>query len=262
MQAPGIVYLASELQQAAEKRWRRRAAGALPAAATLPLSLRVEPGASGLTIASAPVEAGAPAPKLKAKRLRDGTIELSLRPGQLASPPAGAGAAPAHHRPRAWPFAALGPESLLHWEALLRSVLAAHPHRLPKVAQRGVGLRLDSTRVSSMSLLKFEMHLLAPAQPPVAVALPGAVAAPGAGDAVPQVWEAFVQLQLGKDGNVEYLPLKVQRKAAFYSTLSLAGSRDASVRGLGYESSEMGVARAVAAGNAEGAAPQWDDWGE
>jgi hypothetical protein len=89
--SPGVQYLAAQLRQLADERAAEAAAagGAGGAGGSLReplrrlplLSLDAELAGEGLTVAAASVQAGEAPPRLRARRLECGALELSLRGG-------------------------------------------------------------------------------------------------------------------------------------------------------------------------------------
>ncbi len=86
-QSPGVQFLSGQLRLLAEQRAAQAQAQAGGGARSLReqlrrlplLSLDVEPAGGGLTVAAAAAEGGGEPPRLRARRLEDGSLELSLR---------------------------------------------------------------------------------------------------------------------------------------------------------------------------------------
>ncbi len=120
-QSPGVQFLAAQLRQMAEQRAEEAQQAAASADASsgkgrslrqqlkqLPLlSLEVEPAAAGLTLAAAAVEPGAEPPRLRARRLPDGSLELSLRQSPVAAAKGGSRFSAVGHI-WAWPLPQVG----------------------------------------------------------------------------------------------------------------------------------------------------------
>lgn len=122
-QSPGVQFLAAQLRQMAEQRAEEALQAAADADTTtssskgrslrqqlkqLPLlSLEVEPAAAGLTLAAAAVEAGAEPPRLRARRLPDNSLELSLRQSPVAAGKGGSRFSAVGHI-WAWPLPQVG----------------------------------------------------------------------------------------------------------------------------------------------------------
>lgn len=115
-----------------------------------------------MTILSARQPGERKAPKLRLKKVQDGTLEVTLRdPDEAAAATAAAaaaaqpgGVAPGTVAPKtwAWPLPLVGLQDWVPYESLLRSILAAQPMRnVQQGLEKGVGLKLtrSSVRVRS-----------------------------------------------------------------------------------------------------------------
>ncbi len=119
----GIHYLAEQLK-------------AIAVNSSLPLlSLELEPAdpSLGLVILSDADVPHAPPPRLKVRVDGRGGVDVSVRQGEVAAPGDPAARASALARQWAWPLPHVDLSSLVPFEALLRSILAAHPFNLDKV---------------------------------------------------------------------------------------------------------------------------------
>ncbi|KAG2437068.1 hypothetical protein HYH02_011328 [Chlamydomonas schloesseri] len=286
--APGIMYLASRLREAAVEVATNASLKAGQQAPPPPLlSFDIETVAPGaLRVTSAPElppglmgGAAEPAPRLRVRRQAGGTVELSLRQGQVSHVPSGgsggAGGSPAFNaaalaRTWAWPLPHAGATSWLPYESLLRSVLAAHPFNVEAVARRGIGMRLTKSSIQGVHMIAFDMMVRSRTpRPPELEGQPYEW-----NENQMEVWEAVVQVQpnepekLTRGGSsssgssssssgagFSFVPLHVARKAAYQNTLSvsraaqlaaLTGGRNESVAGLvpgdGYDTEDLGLA--------------------
>ncbi|EFJ48466.1 hypothetical protein VOLCADRAFT_90713 [Volvox carteri f. nagariensis] len=278
--APGIVYLAEQIRKSAESAANSsshsgREAGARgKQGAPAVLSLEVETVAPGaLTLTSAPElpppYAAAAAPRLKVRRLAGGSVELSLRQGQLT--PADTFNPAAVSRVWAWPLPHTDSSSWLPYETLLRSILASHPFNVDKVIRRGIGLRLTKSSIQGTHLIAFDMEVRARSPRP-----PELEGAPYEWNEMPlEIWEAVVQVQpqgqthtqaaAAEGGSTtttsaaagegfRFVPLHAKRKQTFQNTLTmsrsamilaLTGGVNATVGGPdgdGYDQVELGLA--------------------
>lgn len=126
-----------------------------------------------MTILAARQPGDQQAPKLKLKKLHDGTLEVSLRDSEAAEAAVAAaaaaaqpgGVAPGALAPQvwAWPLPLVGLQDWVPYETLLRSILAAQPlQQLQRELQKGVALRLTKSSVTGVSLVHFDMELAGP----------------------------------------------------------------------------------------------------
>lgn len=126
-----------------------------------------------MTILAARQPGDQQAPKLKLKKLHDGTLEVSLRDSEAAEAAVAAAAAaaqpggvvPGALAPQvwAWPLPLVGLQDWVPYETLLRSILAAQPlQQLQRELQKGVALRLTKSSVTGVSLVHFDMELAGP----------------------------------------------------------------------------------------------------
>ncbi|KAG2429832.1 hypothetical protein HXX76_010614 [Chlamydomonas incerta] len=285
-QAPGIMFLASRLREAAVEAATNaslRAGGQAPPPPLLAFDVEtVAPGSLRLTSAPQlpPELATEPAPRLRVRRAAGGTVELSLRQGQL-SPAGGAGGAPAFNaaalaRSWAWPLPHTAAASWLPYESLLRSVLAAHPFNVEAVARRGIAMRLTKSSIQGVHMIAFDMMVRSRTpRPPELEGQPYEW-----NEKQMEVWEAVVQVQPNEGGSsgststgssstssttgssgsgsgssFSFVPLHVARKASYQNTLSvsraaqlaaLTGGRNESVAGRvpgdGYDTEDLGLA--------------------
>eukprot|EP00198_Chlamydomonas_reinhardtii_P003149 XP_001692485.1 predicted protein [Chlamydomonas reinhardtii] len=286
--APGIMFLASRLREAAIEAATNASLKAGRQAPPPPLlSFDIETVSPGsLRISSAPelppeLAGTEPAPRLRARRQAGGTVELSLRQGQV-SPAGGAGgsalssgaaAALALARPWAWPLPHTAAASWLPYESLLRSVLAAHPFNVEAVVKRGIAMRLTKSSIQGVHMVAFDMMVRSRTPRP-----PELEGQPFEWNEKPmEVWEAVVQVQPNEGASsgssstfgagssssstgssssgYSFVPLHVARKAAYQNTLSvsraaqlaaLTGGRNESVAGRvpgdGYDTEDLGLA--------------------
>lgn len=128
---------------------------------------------STVTILAARQPGEQQAPKLRLKKLPDGTLDVSLRDSEAAEVAAAAaaaaaqpgGIAPGALAPKvwAWPLPLVGLQDWVPYETLLRSILAAQPlQALQRELQKGVALRLTKSSVTGVSLVHFDMELAGP----------------------------------------------------------------------------------------------------
>lgn len=59
----------------------------------------------------------------------------------------------------AWPLPHLAMSNWVPYEAMLRSVLAAHPFVIDKVMRSGISLRLTKSTIKGVNLIAFEMEV-------------------------------------------------------------------------------------------------------
>ncbi|KAG2496285.1 hypothetical protein HYH03_005518 [Edaphochlamys debaryana] len=272
--SPGIMYLAAEFRKRALKAANgtlggegagKGKKGSAPKPPELLLSFEVETIAPGaLTISSVPelpAGQGAPraAPRLRVKRQPGGTVELSLRQGEVAPVDAGIDYAALSHV-WAWPLPHMPAASWLPYETLLRSVLAAHPFHLDSVINKGIGMRLTQSAIQGVHLLAFDMEVRATAPRPAEL------------DGTPfewnerplEIWEAIVQVHprsadaaSGKKADAggpgyTFVPLTAQKKASFQNTLAVSrsalllsltnGDNSTALPDSGYDQHEVGLA--------------------
>lgn len=223
------------------------------------LSLEIVPAGTGLTVLSASMEPGnSSPPKLKVKKLLQHgagsrAIELSLRPGQVASKRPEVWQPPP---PLTWPLVDVPAAQWVPYESLLRGILTSHPFNFEQVSQRGIALRLTKANVTGISFLKFNMQLTGQVQPPMAVSLPEPImqATADSAQGTLQTWEVYVQLGSRPDGSVSYTPIKAERKEVLFSTVTvsslslLLSGNESLPTPLGYESSSMGIAQHAESG--------------
>lgn len=135
---------------------------------------------STVTILTARQPGEQQAPKLRLKKLSDGTLELSLRDSEAAAAATAAAAASAQPggvapgalaaKVWAWPLPLVGLQDWVPYETLLRSILAAQPlQQLQQELQKGVALRLTKSSVTGVSLIHFDMELAGPVKDEAAV---------------------------------------------------------------------------------------------
>lgn len=267
--APGMLYLAGELYRAATN--ASLGLGDAAGRTKQLLSFEIEPAGSTVTILSARQPGEQQAPKLRLKKLSDGTLELSLRDSQAAAAATAAAAASAQPggvapgalaaKVWAWPLPLVGLQDWVPYETLLRSILAAQPlQQLQQELQKGVALRLTKSSVTGVSLIHFDMELAGPVTDQPAV-LPADVLLDmdrvEGGEEALELWEAVVEIREkhGGSGEVDFVPVSVKRKHAYHSTLTLSPSALALAMGegnftrpLGTESMDLGLARNAGGG--------------
>jgi hypothetical protein len=170
--APGMLFLAGELYRAATNASLRGLADARGRAKQL-LSFELEPAGASMTAFAARQPGQRAPPKLRLRKAADGTLELSLRDADAAAAAhatAAAAAAPGGVPPGAlapqswaWPLPLVGLQDWLPYEQLLRSILAAQPlQSLQQGLQQGVALKLTKSSITGVSLIHFDMQLVAP----------------------------------------------------------------------------------------------------
>lgn len=277
--APGVLYLAQQLQRLA-----------LNSSASL-LTFDVEPASQdrGLTISSsspsapaapgstsagpsrrpgrhAEAEAAAPPPpRLKLKRVKDGSVVLALREGQLSTPAQVCALDLAEaSRPWAWPLPHVELSSLVPYEALLRSILTAHPFDLAKVQRKGISIKLTKSEIRGVRLMAFEME--------VRSELPANNAEEGDQQGKPvkglapdntqvHIFDVVVQVTEGSgfEGRspqgLHYRPVSVKLRRTHGSTMTMnraaldmlkrggAATNDSAAVPLGFDHHDTGVAR-------------------
>lgn len=138
---------------------------------------------STVTILTARQPSEQQAPRLKLKKLPDGTLELGLRDPDAAAAATKAataaaqpgGVAPGTLVPKmwAWPLPLVGLQEWVPYETLLRGMLAAQPlQQLHQELKKGVALRLTKSSITGISLMHFDMELSGPVAPEDAAVLP------------------------------------------------------------------------------------------
>lgn len=240
--APGALYLSKELYQRALNRSSTGKQGPL-------LSFLVEPGGggSGISLMTASEVPDGKGPRLKLKKREEGTLDISLRDQVV---PSDKGLT----HPWAWPLPHVNMSHWIPYESLLRGILASKAFDMKRVQQEGIALKLKESSVSGVSLLHFDMDLIGEdlsGDPTGANILETFLTE---GDAKQysstfEKWEALVQVKEKAGGGLEYIPVSVQRKDAYYSTLTLAPGAMKLLSGggagdmTGYESYDLGIAR-------------------
>jgi hypothetical protein len=247
-----MMYLANELYRSATN-----ASLGVDGKARMLLSFEVEPAAtSTMTIISAVLPGETHPRQLRAKRMPDGTLDITFRSaeeideaGAAAKAAAGGrcGLAPGAlaHVPWAWPFPMVQMSDWVTYENLLRGLIGSVPLR--KALKEGVAMKLKRSSVKGVSLIRFEMQLKGSSevgllQPPEEVFNPDLAQ----GELTPlEVWEAVVQVKDSKDKaeGVEFVPLSVKRKHAYHSTLTLSPAGWANFVGMGNKTTPLGTER-------------------
>lgn len=146
--SPGILYLATKLRGMAVN-------------SSLPLlSFEVVPAfPGGLVVMSSPQFYHEAAPRLKVKKLKDGTVELTMRPDQVSTGPPNL-AALAHTW--AWPLPHVDLSQWVPYESLLRGMITAMPFKIDKINKKGIPLRLTKSNIKGVSLVHFDMVVTRP----------------------------------------------------------------------------------------------------
>lgn len=283
--APGMLYLASELyRQATNASFASEVSSSRsrqllsfqvePASSSSSSSHAAAPVAGGITAISAALPPSDAPARLRARRLADGSgIEVALRDPPAAaaaraealsaSAPGGVAPGAVASPPFSWPLPLVRQSSWLPYEQLLRGVIASHPFNLRGALRDGAPLRLTQSSLHGVSLVSFEMELMAGDPPPgkgppplgdMAVKLLKGIDAEsvleGSRGSL-EVWEAVVQVKERADGagGFEYIPVSVKKRHGFHSTLTLSpsGLADAIGRGNGSEIYSMTVLPITAA---------------
>ncbi|GAX80708.1 hypothetical protein CEUSTIGMA_g8143.t1 [Chlamydomonas eustigma] len=248
--APGILFMSQQLRGLASN---SSDMGALPL-----LSFDVEPVSHGALSLSSEGELVGEESRLKVKKLKSATIELSPRLGrQLAAANQAFNLGSLTHV-WAWPLPHIDMSSWLPYESVLRGILSSHPFNVANVVQGGIPLKLTKSSIKGISMMVFDMHVRSQVENtdmPEEFPLPRH-------ETPLEIWEVMVQI-LEEDSSAavsmeaksaqasrfKYLPLSVRRKAVFGNTMTLSSSSmemmfmgNSSVP-RGYESLDLGVAR-------------------
>lgn len=299
--APGMLYLSEQLRtrlnragdtapldkgskasgKGASSRKGSEKGGSNAGSAARGVMLDIVSAGSGVSLATAALTPGGVAPRLKARRMRPGVLELVLKGAgatlpatqkdlagedstlapsstAVAPPPP----APASRAPRvpnsshvgsskptwAWPLPATPLSEWVPYETLLRGILASHPFSdVDALTRRGVALRLRSSSLTGVHLLTFDMELWGQDTPRLGDVKLEGLDVRDDGHSV-EVWEALVAVKRDGGGAIAYEPLSVRRKELHASTLTLSHSallpdnRTAALP-MGYDSRDLGIAR-------------------
>ena len=246
-----MLYLANELYRSATN-----ASLGIDGKSRMLLSFELEPASNSMTIISAVLPGEQQPRQLRAKRVPDGTLDITFRSADQAEAAEAAARAAAGGRvgiapgalapvPWAWPFPSVQMNDWVTYENLLRGLIGSVPLR--KALKEGVAMKLKRSSVKGVSLIRFDMQLKGSSDPDL-LQLPERVFNPdlAQGEMTPlEVWEAVVQVKDSEDKaeGVEFIPLSVKRKHAYHSTLTLSPSGWANVVGMGNKTTPLGTER-------------------
>jgi len=120
-------------------------------------ALLTHPPVSGERQANSQLQQG---PRLKVKRSPDGSVELSLRQGQVevvdGDKVLQKAKLLAHQW--AWPLPHVDLSSLVPYEAILRSILGSHPMDILKADKQGIAIKLTRSDIKHVRLMAFTME--------------------------------------------------------------------------------------------------------
>eukprot|EP00887_Chlorella_sp_A99_P002738 scaffold6.g2738.t1 len=150
--AVGVMHLLGGVRDEARRAWN----ASHPDASLAPVALELDLAPAGAALLAAPAPGGR-LQRLRARRLREGQVELAPRDLLSAADSRALALGPA--TPYAWPLRSVGPADLAAYERLLREVLASHIFQPAGHVQQPLQVRLQQMEAEALTLVQLDLQL-------------------------------------------------------------------------------------------------------